>query len=166
MSTTIPTNSEQNFEELVNNVHTARNQIDRHFAYMALQEYFYEKRSENVENLQACIEWCLKDISELDKLDLDYRQQLQDEKKRSIAILGKKGFNKWHNAERYDRAKFDCQIPAFKKLAIIYEQAKDYDNAISIVKQAEDYYKIHNNKWLPEVQKRLARLHQKAGVAK
>lgn len=149
-------------EELLANVEKAQNQIDRHFAYMLLQDYYYEKRKESDENMQACIDWCIRDISELDKLDEDFYKQLQEEKKTHIAILGKKGFKKWHESDYWDRDKFDCHILAFKKLAIIYEQAKDYANAISIAEQAETYYKSHNNKWLPDAQKRLERLRQKA----
>ena len=35
---------------------------------------------------------------------------------------------------------FDGTIPAFKRLAIIYEKAKDFDSAINICGQAINYY--------------------------
>lgn len=35
---------------------------------------------------------------------------------------------------------FDGTIPAFKRLAIIYEKAKDFDSAINICRQAINYY--------------------------
>lgn len=35
---------------------------------------------------------------------------------------------------------FDETIPAFKRLAIIYEKAKDFDSAINICRQAINYY--------------------------
>ncbi len=151
-----------NLEDLLSNVEKAHNQTDKHFAYMSLQNYYYKKRKESPENMKACIEWCLRDISELDKLDLDFHRQLQEEKKKHIAILGEKGFKKWHNNGYYNQSKFDAHIIAFEKLAIIYEQAKDYDNAISIVEQAIFYYTTHNQKWLPDAQKRLERLKNKA----
>ncbi|MCM1298732.1 MAG: hypothetical protein NC203_10470 [Firmicutes bacterium] len=153
---------EVSIEELLAEVNNAQNQVDKHYAYAAVQDYYYKRRKDSPENVKACIDWCLRDISELYKLDVAFAWQREQEKKKLIAAVGKKHYNKWDKGNTYlEATKYDLHIEAFKMLAIIYEQEKDYEKAISIVKQAEEYYTTHNNKWLPDVQKRLERLNKK-----
>ena len=40
---------------------------------------------------------------------------------------------------------FNCTIPAFKRLAIIYEKQKDYDKAIAVCDSAIRYYSLVKN---------------------
>ncbi len=149
-------------DKLLAEVENAKNQIDKHCAYTAVQDYYYKRRKENPENIKARIDWCLRDIGELNKLDVAFALQRKQEKNKIIAAVGIEHYNKWDKGNSYLEAiKYDLHIDAFKMLAIIYEQSKDYEKAISIVKQAEEYYKTHNNKWLPDVQKRLERLNKK-----
>ena len=174
-------NAELDMEELLNNVQIAQNQLELHNAYTALQDYYYKKRKESNANIQACIHWCLLDINNLDSLDSYCAAKAESDKIERIQRIGLKAYNigqeKLKQYNRYganmpfnDGRKFDIRITAFDKLAIIYEQQKQYSAAIEITELAEKYYTDHfyynGDKWLPDIQKRLARLKQKTGGAK
>lgn len=164
-------------EDLLSNVEKAQNQMDKHFAYLKLQQYYYKIRKESQNNMQLCIDWCLKDISELDKLDFEYAFENETAKRKSIERIGLKAYieqeeymKKKYGNNGNDGKMFDGIIPAFEYLAIIYEQAKDCDKAIHITEQAEQYYISHfdysGKKALPDVQHRLERLKQKIAKEK
>jgi len=84
--------------------------MNRHFTYNSLQDFYYRYRDLNEKYLQKCIDFCMKDIA-----------ALPDVQKAYPGI-------------------FDGEIPAFYRLAVIYEKRGDYEKAITICDQAIVYY--------------------------
>ena len=94
------------------------NSLDQHFASIDLQNFYYGFRDLGSEYLDKCIFYCLDDISRLPEIQASYRKD-----------------------ERYARlGAFNGRIPAYERLAIIYEKQKDYDKAIDICDKACQYY--------------------------
>ena len=84
--------------------------LDRHFVSIDLQNLYYKYRSLDKSYIDKCVMYCESDILCLNML-------------------------KDRNGEP-----FKANIPAFKRLAIIYEKEKDYDNAIEVCNKAIEYY--------------------------
>lgn len=108
---------------------------DQHFALIALQNFYYKYRVIDDKYLKLCIKYCLEDISNLEKMQQSY---LKEEEKRINDMFFLSKTEKQNELNKITA--FDGTIPAFKRLAIIYEKAKDFDSAINICKQAIDYY--------------------------
>ena len=85
--------------------------------------------------MELCIKYCLEDISNLEKMQQNY---LKEEEKRINNMFFLSKAEKQNELNKITA--FDGTIPAFKRLAIIYEKAKDFDSAINICKQAINYY--------------------------
>ncbi|MGG7207117.1 tetratricopeptide repeat protein [Clostridium perfringens] len=114
------------------------NAYDRHFAYMELQNFYYKYRNLDMSYLNKCIEYCLLDINSLKALNDDYiKHQINMEVDVMKYIYTEKEIK-----ERIDKIAsvgFDASIPAFKRLAIIYEKQKEYEKAIEICEKAIEY---------------------------
>lgn len=126
--------------ELLNNYNNTKNySLDQHFASISLQDFYYKYRNLDKVYLDKCIAYCKDDISKLPKIQTSY---IEEEKKKinSYQWLTQKEKQK----EMSDIKPFYANIPAFKRLAIIYEKEKDYDSAISICEQAISYYTTAN----------------------
>lgn len=108
---------------------------DQHFALIALQNFYYKYRIIDDKYLELCIKYCLEDISNLEKMQQNY---LKEEEKRINNMFFLSKAEKQNELNKITA--FDGTIPAFKRLAIIYEKAKDFDSAINICKQAINYY--------------------------
>lgn len=137
---------------------TQRNAVDRHFTYNTLINFYYKYREVNQTYLNKCIEYCEIDINNLDELN----EQYVKEEIKSLNILksnyDKKGYEM--EIKRVYNQQFPGDIPAFKRLAIIYEKKKEYNRALEIVKDAIAYYteiKIPTD----DFEKRLDRLNKK-----
>lgn len=109
--------------------------IDQHFALINLQDFYYKYRNLGNKYLQLCIDYCIEDIANLEIMQHNY---CIEEKKRikNLSFLSKEE----KNDELNKVIAFTGTIPAFKRLAIIYEKSKDYNKAIDICDQAIKYY--------------------------
>lgn len=108
---------------------------DQHFALIALQNFYYKYRAIDDRYLELCIKYCLEDISNLAKMQNSY---LKEEEKRINDMFFLSKTEKQNELNKITA--FDGTIPAFKRLAITYEKAKDFDSAINICGQAINYY--------------------------
>lgn len=112
------------------------NAVDKHFALIGLQDFYYKYRELDSKYLQTCIAYCNEDISILPQMQAQYKR---DEKARiqqlSIAYSKSEISKKLAAVDN-----FNGNIPAFKRLAIIYEKSKDFNKAESICNQAISYY--------------------------
>ena len=119
-----------------------QNSLDQHFASIDLQNFYYGYRDLGAEYLDKCIHYCLDDISRLPEIQAAYRND-----KRNTGV-------------------FNGRIPAFERLAIIYEKQKDYGKAIGICDQACQYYGAlgmidHRDDFLNRKQKLLEKSNKK-----
>ena len=115
------------------------NSLEQHFASIALQDFYYRYRSLDQVYVEKCIAFCKDDIARLPEIQRSY---VDEERKR---ILSKGWLSKSEAQQEISEIKpFYANIPAFKRLAIIYEKAKDYDSAINICDQAISFYSAGN----------------------
>ncbi len=135
--------------ELLNEMHKANNELDLHFSYIALQNFYYKYRADE-KYLNLCIDYCLKDIALLPQANEIYiEQQIK-------TINNLMPYNSAQEKE-YDRKEllrvqqygFNGEIPAFKRMAIIEEKKKNYGQAVYYCNLAIDYYSKHN---MPQLQ--------------
>jgi hypothetical protein len=110
------------------------NPVNRHFSYISLQNFYYKYRSLGEEYINKCIEYCTLDINSLSEMNEAY---VADEIKRIKQFSSKKDIDT--EIQRVRNQGFIGNIPAFKRLAIIYEKQKAYGKAIEICKRAIDY---------------------------
>lgn len=121
---------------LLNNYYESReNSLEQHFASIALQDFYYKYRSLGQEYIDKCVSFCKDDISKLPEMQKVY---VEDEKAKLLSC-------QWLTPEEkqtrlLDIKPFYANIPAFKRLAIIYEKEKDYENAIRICNDAIEFY--------------------------
>ena len=112
------------------------NNLDRHFALIALQDFYYKFRDVDKIYLEKCIECCWIDINALSDMQRVYYADEVNYIRQNEAILGK-----GDAAKRIAKiAPFNGNIPAFKRLSIIYEKQKEYGKAIQICEAAISYY--------------------------
>ncbi|MCR4621185.1 MAG: TerB N-terminal domain-containing protein [Clostridiales bacterium] len=116
------------------------NPMERHFASISLQDFYYKYRDLDQAYLDACIRYCKEDISQLEELQKCY----YDEEQKRIKAYSYLSSNEIKQ-RLSEITPFCGTIPAFKRLAIIYEKRKDYNNAIDICNQAIEYYNLINN---------------------
>lgn len=127
------TNQEQ---QLLNAYNSTRiNSPDQHFASISIQDFYYKYRNLDREYLEKCIAYCKDDISKLPEMQKNY---IEEEKNKIL-------LRPLLSAEEKQRMiteirPFYANIPAFKRLVIIYEKEKDYDSAITICDQAISFY--------------------------
>ena len=115
---------------------SSKNALDRHFALIQLQNFYYRFRALDDKYIDQCIFYCKEDLNSLSSLQ---EAHIRDEQKRLEALKGV--YSKAELAEQYSKIDpFNGIIPAFKRLQIIYEKQKDYAAAIDICNQAIDYY--------------------------
>ena len=113
--------------------------VQRHFAYLQLEDFYYKYRELDQEYLDACIDYCLRDIDSLKEMEQQYIvQEIERLSEYSLLISAR---NEQFNKEVLDiKAKgFIGNIPSFNRLAIIYENQKDFEKAIAIYDKAIDF---------------------------
>ncbi|MFC7071620.1 tetratricopeptide repeat protein [Halovenus rubra] len=88
------------------------NPTDRHFVYNELIDLFYKQRDERDDAIEKCIKYCKRDIDTIDEFLNDFLEEYGGEPPR---------------------------IPAFKRLAIIYEKRGEYRDALEICDIALQY---------------------------
>jgi len=121
---------------LLDELHSSKNHYSGHFTLMNLQKFYYKYRDLDDRYLKKCIEYCLKDIESLDEMQnsyyVDQVQHIND-------------FPMSYNKDEIDKIiskndPFRGQIPAFKRLSVIYEKQKEYQKAIDVCNLAIGYY--------------------------
>ena len=121
---------------LINDYNSKKNNsLEQHFVSISIQDFYYKYRNLDQKYLEKCIEYCKDDISKLQEIQKMY---IEDERNK---ILSYEWLNAMEKKKEISEIKtFYATIPAFKRLAIIYEKEKDYDSAISICDQAISFY--------------------------
>ncbi|WP_040977780.1 TerB N-terminal domain-containing protein [Oceanobacillus jeddahense] len=134
--------------------------VNKHFTYIQLQDFYYKYRNLDPKYLNECIAYCFKDIESLKELHESYvNQRIKDE---MSLIDYRSKLESDNNIDKIVKEKFQGRIPAFNRLAIIYEKKKDYEKAIEVSKQAIAYYQDLNDEVnLDDFVKRIARLEKK-----
>lgn len=117
--------------------------VERHFCYIEIQDFYYKYRDLDNKYLDKCIEYCWIDINSLDELQQDYvlqeisranqfsQYRQPDEASSEIASIQKNGFG--------------GNIPAFSRLAIIFEKQKEFAKAIDVCNFAISYGHGHES---------------------
>lgn len=163
-SNTILTFDRVEESKLLDELNNTRNNIvDRHFTYIKLQNFYYKYREldSNLDStyIDECIRYCKEDIESLDDLQKAYvNSELNDLKKLS---------NYYEKSELRERMSeirqgFKGRIPAFERLAIIYEKQKEYSKAIEVCNLAIEYYEsLDMGETIDGLQRRKIRLLNK-----
>lgn len=118
-------------EDLLNAIEKARDDfVQKHFLYISIQDFYYKYRDLDEKYLLLCIDYCMKDIQNLYEMENQYIQNEISREKEYAKILGKQFTKK--EEEKIIATGFIGRIPAFSRLAIIYEKQKKYEKAIEI----------------------------------
>jgi hypothetical protein len=104
--------------------------VQRHFLYISIQDFYYKYRDLDEKYLLLCIDYCMKDIQSLKEMEAQYIQSEINREKEYVKITGNQ-FTKLEEQKIRDTG-FIGRIPAFSRLAIIYEKLKKYEKAIEI----------------------------------
>jgi len=121
-------------DELNNSTHDP---VGRHFAYLQIQDFYYKYRDIDRVYLDKCLEFALRDISELKELQDAYVKREIETVKTLAEYHGKQ----WEQqeTEAIKERGFNGNIPSFKRAEIIYEKLGLYEKAIEICDKAIDY---------------------------
>ena len=113
------------------------NAMDKHFALIALQDFYYKYRDIDEKYLQICIDFCNEDILLLPQMQLHHLKEEEKYIYNLSSIYSKKEI-----ADKLSAIEtFKGNIPAFKRLFIIFEKRKEYRNSIEVCNKAIEYYK-------------------------
>lgn len=94
--------------------------VERHFVYNQLIDYYFSLRDKEKNALEKCVEYCKEDI----KIAPEVLKKMKND-------------NMWkHHNEKGELEFVPPQFPSFKRLAIIYENNKNYQEAIEICEKA------------------------------
>lgn len=128
---------EKTEKELLVNLNKTKNDcLSRHFALISLQDFYYKYRNVDNKCLYKCIEYCYIDINSLEQVQKSY----YDNEIKRIKQLGTL-YSKIEIEKKISEIKtFNGNIPAFRRLAIIFEKQNDYQKAIEICDSAINYY--------------------------
>ena len=134
----------QKEKELLDKLKACKNNLElRHFVYIELQDFYYKYRKTDGRYLNLCVEYCLKDITTLATLNSYYIREKTKEINKYAHIRQTPKEDR-EEIEELNKRGFMCYIPAFKRIAIIYENKKDYSSAISYCDKAIDYYRLYD----------------------
>lgn len=126
--------------ELLSRLKSSRgNLISKHFVLIELQDFYNRFRNLDIKYLNLCIDFCYQDINQLENMQNYYKKQeiLQIQKLKSIySSLEIK-----EKIEKIEEEGFIGRIPAFERLAIIFEKQGNYKEAIEICEKAIVYSK-------------------------
>lgn len=147
-------------KELLKQYNKARsNAMTKHFALIALQDFYYKYRDIDSKYLQICIDYCNEDIALLPQVQSQYIKEEKDRVHQLSSIYSKREVAEQLSAI----TAFNGNIPAFKRLAIIFEKNKEYSKAITVCKQAIAYYgEIGTHTEVGEFEKRMQKIEAKA----
>ena len=148
--------------KLLADLNSALNAYEKHFALIPLQNFYYKYRDIDHLCLEKCIEYCLEDIESLDEMQVSYQ-----EINRNSILRRLNDFPELYTKERANKMlseidSFNGDIPAFKRLSIIYEKGKKYQKSIDICRLAVTYYsKYHLDPSSVDFSERINKLSQK-----
>lgn len=97
-----------------------KNIINRHFYYNNIIEYYYGMRDKQTDALEKCIEYCKKDIEITPQV---------------LSNMEKDDMWKHYNQDG-ELVFTPPRFPSFQRLAIIYDNLKEYEEAIKVCKKA------------------------------
>ncbi|MBG9783476.1 TerB N-terminal domain-containing protein [Shouchella lehensis] len=135
--------------------------VSKHFTYIYLQDFYYKYRILDEKYLHECIKYCYEDLEILEDLNTAFVNEEMKRTKHLSSFRTKKDID--NDLERIKAEKFQGRIPAFNRLAIIYEKKKQFPYAIDISKKAINYYKARNID-TSDFEKRIERLNKKLKV--
>jgi len=110
--------------------------IHKHFALIGLQNFYYKYRDLDAKYLEKTINLCYEDLNMLDQLQNAYYAEQVKSIKQFANMYSKQETEKMLSEVTIFRG----EIPAFKRLAIIYEKQKEYKKASNICASAMQYY--------------------------
>lgn len=113
------------------------NPVSRHFLYIDLQNFYYRYRAIGEEYINKCIKYCVLDINSLSELQAAYITEEVLRLKQLSSYYDAKDLN--DSINRVRQQGFVGNIPAFSRLAIIYEKQKEFQKAIEICDKAIKY---------------------------
>jgi hypothetical protein len=111
--------------------------VKRHFAYIGLQDFYYKYRSLSDDYLNKCIDYCLLDLNSLEEMTNTYISQELKSLKRLASLYDAEYIKR--ESIRIREEGFLGNIPAFKRLAIIYEKQGNIKEAIQVCNRAIEY---------------------------
>ena len=139
------------------------NAMTRHFVLIQMQNFYYKYRDIDSKYLDLCVAYCNEDISLLPEMQ---KQHNLDE--RTMIDQMKSIYSRDRIEKEYRNIRpFLGDIPAFKRLAIIYEKQKKYDEAIGVCLRAIEYYRtIGLYEAASEFQNRVQKIEGKTNKSK
>lgn len=124
-------------KELLNQYEATKDRLlDRHFVLIQLQEFYYKYREIDRKYLNLCIDMCNEDIAMLPKMQESYKIEEEENIRNMAEIYSEKEISKKISEISF----FEGNIPAFKRLVIIFEKSKNYNRSIQICESAIAYY--------------------------
>ena len=121
---------------LLNNLEMSTGYIDKHYALMGLHEFYYKYRELSLDYIRLAEKYAQEDIIILPQVQYTYK--IEQEQNNICYLSSDTAIDKSGDEEPYE--KFRYIIPAFKRLAIIYEQEGRNKEAIEICNKAIDFY--------------------------
>lgn len=123
-------------KELLNDYSRSKGMLNTHFSLIALQDFYYKYRNLDNQYLELCLKYCYEDIASLEQMQVAYKQEELNRIHQFADIYTKAEINKQLSEITW----FIGRIPAFERLAIVFEKHRDFDKAISICDSAINYY--------------------------
>ncbi len=137
---------------------SASDALEKHFALISLQNFYYKYRELDERYLDKCIGYCMEDIDLLPQVQQQYIRNEKADIRAMQSIYSKTEIE----TKIKEIQPFMGMIPAFKRMAIIYEKQKKYAEAISMCDQAMEYYRETNvAEYLNEFAERKKKLEKK-----
>jgi hypothetical protein len=117
--------------------------VRRHFCYLEIQDFYYKYRDLDKKYLDKCIEYCWLDINSLDELQKGYVQEELSRINQLSQYLESGDMSSEINSIKKDG--FIGNIPAFSRLAIIFEKQKEFEKAMNVCDLAIAYGHGHES---------------------
>jgi len=111
--------------------------VQRHFCYLEIQDFYYKYRDLDEKYLDKCIEYCWLDINSLDELQQGYVNEEIGRINRLSQYMQPGSVSSEISSIKKDG--FVGNIPAFSRLAIVFEKQKQFEKAINVCDLAIAY---------------------------
>lgn len=117
--------------------------MERHFILIQAQDFYYKYRSTDKKYLEKCIDLCVEDINLLDKLNSEYKISEKDTIYRLSRYSNGLSETDKFRLQDIEEHGFRGDIPAWKRLCIIYEKDNQFDKALEYCEKSITYYTAH-----------------------